>query len=508
MKKTHLALALATVITGTLILFSSCRKINEATELGADVIPAVDNINTFDTTITVEAYNDLFTLGGPVADSLKEDSTRSSYTDEQFLGQITSDPLFGKTDAQMFLELRPLTFPFAFLNKKDSIFLDSVVLILDYVETYGDSSVAQTIDVSEITSDFRVDTSYIIRKNTDITVGGLLGSKTIVPKNLDDSVQAFQDTTSNQLRIRLSDAFGNRLLNYDSILAGTANAYATDSTFKTKFKGFALRSLSGNAVMGFNLQGVNTKLAIYYQYYHGKGTSDLDTTVAYFKFKPAATYFNQGTASHNYVKRDYSGSALQTAQGGATPDQYVYLQNTPGSFATIKIPSLAGLSNRVVHRAELIAEEAYDVTDTLFPPPNFLYLDAYSPSISRFRNIPYDVTYDGTSGAYNLNSFGAAPVNADDGSGHIVKTWHFNISRYVQHIVNGTEPVYDLRLFAPFYAIDQYYVPAPGATPIQFPPIVYVNPRLVVGRVRLFGNTGTADSNPHKLRIRIVYSKI
>ena len=30
--------------------------------LGGDLIPAVDNINTFDTTLTVEAFNDLFHL--------------------------------------------------------------------------------------------------------------------------------------------------------------------------------------------------------------------------------------------------------------------------------------------------------------------------------------------------------------------------------------------------------------------------------------------------------------
>jgi hypothetical protein len=505
-KKRLLVLTLGSIILGTFILFSSCRKINEATDLGNDIVP--DGVNTFDTTLTVEAYNDLFTLGGPAADSLKEDSTNSSYTDEQFLGIINSDPLFGKTDAQMFFELRPLTFPFAFLNKKDSISLDSVVLVLDFVETYGDSTVSQTINVSEITSDFRADTSYLVRKNTDFTVGGLLGSTTVSPRSLDDSVKAYLDTTVNQLRIRLSDAFGNRLLSYDSISSGVNNAYSSDSAFKVKFKGFALRSVSGgNAVMGFNLQGANTKLAIYYKYLHGAGT-DLDTAVTYFNFKPRTTYFTLATASHNYVKRDYSGSDLENAQGGGSPDQYVYLQNTPGSFATIKIPGLAGLSNRVIHKAELIAEEAFHPTDTLFTPPTFLYLDAYSTSISRYRNIPYDIVYDGTSGAYNLNAFGIAPINALDASGKVIKTWHFNISRYVQHIVNGTEPPYDLRLFAPFYATDQYYAPTANATPLQFPPVVYVNPKLVVGRVRLSGNTGTTDSNPHKLRLRIVYSKI
>jgi len=498
----QLVLTLGSIITATLLLFSSCKKINEATELGGDLIPPVDNINTFDTVITVEAYNDLFTLGG--TDSLKEDSTRSHYSDEQFLGQINGDLLFGKTDAQMFFELKPTAYPFKFNNWPDSVTLDSVVLVLDYLETYGDSTASQTVTVSEITSDFRVDTAYLVRKNTDITVGGLLGSRTFLPKSLKDSVKAYQDTTINQLRIKLSDVFGNRLLKYDTIAANSP--YTSDSLFKTNFKGFALKSTSGssNAVMGFNLQGTNTKLAIYYKYkFGGRDT----IAVNYFSFKPSATYGLAGSASHNYVKRDYSGSLLSGVQGGTTPDGLVYIQNTPGSFARIKIPALAGLSNRIVHRAELIAEQFYDPSDTLFPPPAFLYLDALASSINKYQNIPYDVVYDGTNGSYNLNSFGVAPVNALDGSGRVVRTWHFNLTRYVQHVVNGTEPVHDLRLFAPLYTIDHYVAPVAGATPVVGP-TVFINPYLVKGRVQLAGNTGPLDPNLHKMRLRIVYSKI
>src|SRR5258705_850795 len=153
LKKSKRALT-GLIITATLIFFISCKKINEVTDLGGDLIPPVDNINTFDTTLTVEAYNDLFTLGGSVADTLKEDSIRSHYSNEQFLGLINADPLFGKTDAQMYFELKPAVFPHSFPNKPtlDSLFLDSVVLVLDYVETYGDSNAVQTVTVSEITS--------------------------------------------------------------------------------------------------------------------------------------------------------------------------------------------------------------------------------------------------------------------------------------------------------------------------------------------------------------------
>jgi hypothetical protein len=491
-KNSKLLLIFGIIITGAFFAFSSCKKINEATQLGGDLIPPVDNINTFDTIISVEAYNDLFTLGG--ADLLKEDSTRSHYSDEQFLGRIEGDPLFGKTEAEMYFELRPLSFPFAFKNKPslDSLKLDSVVLVLNYVETYGDSTVPQTVNVYEITNEFRADTSYLIRKNSDFTVAaGTLGSRTFTPSSLRDSVKAYLDTTVNQLRIKLDNNFGNRLLLYDT--TGANNAYGSDSLFKTKFKGFALKSVAGgNAIMGFNLQGAGTKLAVYYRYLHGQGT-DEDTTVQYFQFKPAGTY----------SKRDYSGSALLAAQGGTSPDPFVYIQNEPGSFAVIKTPGLRGLTNRVVHRAELIAEQVYDVTDTLFPVPQFLYLDAYDSVNVKYQNVPYDIVYNSTGGTFNLSSFGVSPINALDGSGKVVKTWHFNLTRYVQHVANNTEKVHDLRLFSPFYTIDEYMPPAIGAVPAAGP-IVYVNPIMAKGRVRLAGGTPGAQ----RMRLRIIYSKI
>jgi hypothetical protein len=350
----------------------------------------------------------------------------------------------------------------------------------------------------------RADTSFLIRKNSDITVGGALGSTTFIPHTLNDSVKAFQDTTKNQLRIKLDNSFGVRLLLYDTA-AGVNNAYSSDSAFKSKFKGFALKSTSGgNAIMGFNLQGVNTKLAIYYKYAHGKGLSDLDTTVSYFAFKPYTSYILAGSGSHNYIGRDYSGSQLQTAQGGTTPDPFVYIQNTPGSFATLKIPFLGNLNNRVVHRAELIVEEAYDPSDAIFTPPQYMYLDVFEPTLSKYMIMPYDLVFDGT-GSLNLGSFGVGPINALDGGGNLIKTWKFNLSRYVQHVVNNTDSVYNMRLFSPLFTVDQYR-PSISSTPTAQQ--VNINATYAKGRVRLVGNTGLLDPNPHRMRLRIVYSKL
>lgn len=495
MKNRNPALSFIAIVATVAIVFSACKKINESTELGGDLIPPVDNINTFDTSLTVQAFNDTF--------GLANDTVFLGKNQEFFLGKINSDPFFGKTDARMFLQLLPPFPKYYYANKPwpDSLRIDSVVLVLDYVETYGDTNTAQTVNVYELdqSNDFRSDSLYLIRKN-NFTYSTLLGSRTFFPSSLKDSVKAYKDTTVGQLRIRLNNSFGDRLLAYDSSATG---AYLNDSAFKSKFKGFALQSMtSGNAVMGFDLAGANTKLAIYYKYNKG-GPAILRDTVAYF-------VFNSNSAAANYIQRDYSGTPLLASinNSPATPDPFLYIQGNPGTFATLKIPALAGLSNRVVHRAELIVEQLYDVSDSTFRTPEFLYLDAADPTITasnyKFRTIPYDLTFSNTTGALNLGTFGVVPVRGIDAFGQPVQTWHFNISRYVQHVLTRTQSAYDLRLFAPFFITEQFGIP-PGADQTVG---VAVNQSVVKGRVRLVGNNGPLDTNPHRIRLRIVYSKL
>ena len=497
------ALTFGIVFTGVFHLVS-CKKINDATFLGNDLIPAVDNVTTFDTTVNVEAYNGLFTLGG--TDPLTEDSTLIGRGAEHFVGYIGNDPLFGKTKCSLYLELKPQIFPNTFDFKKiDSLkAFDSVVLILGYTRTFGDTNTAISLNVKEMsqTSDFRFDTNYLIRTNTftygqtlssnSISNGTAVVSAIILPSTLNDSVHAFKDSANiNQVRIRLLNSFGMRLLQFDSA------TYATDSAFRTHFKGFAIiPDQVGNAVIGVDLLSANTKLALYYHYKNGPVTDT--TVVTYFPFT--------GTCAHaNLVERDYAGTPLLASQGGTAPDNFVYLQNTPGSFATIKMPNLQLVSNRTVHRAELIMEQVYDPSsDNIFSVPDDLFLDAYDTVQKKYRTIPYDLSFD-ASGNLNKETFGMVGKKADDGSGNIVTVWKFNITRYVQNYLTRRDSLYNLRVFAPFQVDDLYRIASStGSTDIN--QVFNPNPLIVAGRVRLAG--GTPINNPHRMRLRIIYSKL
>lgn len=480
MKKYSKVLSLLTFLFFSLTVFNSCKKINESTELGGDLIPTVDNVTTFDTTLNVETYNELF--------SEVMDSARIRKTDEHFLGYISNDPLFGKTSASIFLELKPPSPRFSFGADKDSLYLDSVVLVLGYRGTYGDSAIPQKANVFQIdqNSNFKADSFYLLRSN-NFTYNNLLGSRTFTPQSLDDSISLFRERSKNQLRIRLNNSFGQALLRQD-----TTGAFASDSAFRAFFKGFAVipdQAFGGNAVMGFFLTDTNTKLAIYYK---SDKNGRRDTAVTTFKF-------TGNSASANLVKRDYAGSALQASLGGNNPDPLVFIQNTPGTYARIRIPGLANISNRIVHRAELIVEQVRHSSDDMFPPPFYLFLDAFDTAKKKFRTIPFDLVFDG-SGQLNSTSFGLDARRSSDPSGNSISVWRFNISRYIQRVLNKTEPVYELRLSSPFLLFDLYKTAAGNDVEQSFS----VNTSTTVGRVRVGG--GNHPLQP--MRLRIIYSKL
>ncbi len=490
MKRRSLVLSFAALITAIAFIFTACRKINEFTEVGGGLIPPIDNINTFDTSINVQVFNDTF---GILTDSLRMNSS-----DRHFLGLINNDPIFGRTNAEVYLELKPGSndffsngsYPFA---RKDSLYVDSIVLVLDYKERYGDSLTPQTINVYELNQAFKTDSSYLVRQQP-LGYGAQLnpGGQLIFPNLLDDSVKVFRDTTAGQLRLKLDTNFARRMMNYD-----TSNAYRSDSAFKTYFKGFAVRSVSsGNAILGLDLQGVNTKLAFYYRFPKTGGGGD-SATVTYF------TFFSQ-CKSANYVSRDYSGTPVAAAAGVTVQAPIAFVQSSPGTFVNIKIPDLPALSNRVVHRAELIVEQVYDPSDLMFPPPARLFLDAFDPTITgnnKYRTPPYSLDLSPNSG-FDLVGYGTAPQNASDPFGNPIKVWKFNLSRYIQHIVTGTQTSYDLRLYAPLsVALKTRSLGISGDFDVSG---VYVGSSIANGRVRL----GGGNHPTQRMRLRIVYSKL
>jgi len=475
------------------IIYSSCTKI-DTTDLGNELIPAVDNVTTFDTVLDV--ITDNFFLA---------DSTRITRSENHALGAITNDPVFGKTTASIYVNLRPQNFgkrPFS----DSTITLDSVVLSLAYKGTYGDTLGLRRFNIHEIDltekTRFRDSSNAFPISHPPLQTAGLLKvhDQDLTKLNDEYKIREGSDTAlvvKNQLRIRLNNSFGQRFINYD-----TTAAYQNDSIFKTKFLGLAIipdsNLASSNALSYFNLIDQTTKLTFYYKAKYGSKDSVMATS---FIFSNATNI--------NRITRNTSGTEYSTAIGNpSTSQDKLYIQSSPGSYASIRIPGLSTLSNRVVHRAELITESLASLGDDRFKAPPVLFLDAIDSAAKLTRTIQNDFVIN-QQGQYNFSSFGGF-VSRDG-------TYSFNISRYVQGIVSRKETSYTLRIYAPYETYSVYINPGiqnngtdlVAQKEFQMDPRVgilplRINPQIAAGRTVLAGGSHPTK----KMRLRIIYSRI
>jgi len=471
-------------VCGTLVLvFGQCTKIR-TTDIGSELIPTIDNVLTFDTTLAVVTNNYLF--GDSAVPIVSKDL--GGNTPEHLLGFISNDPQFGKTEASIFMELRPPFFKYFFENVKDSLFLDSVVLSVKWNSTWGDTVASQKINVYEMDDQMRGDSAY--NTNVNFRYSTLLGSKTFSPQILRDSLFLFRQSLNKQLRIRLSDAFGKTLLSLDS---AAGQPFSSDSAFRAFFNGFAIvpenPGVGGNALMSFTPSDTNTNLSLYYKYIkNGK----LDTTKRSFVFQNVIPGGNA-----NRIKREYTGSQLANHLiSKPTGDSIAYVQAAPGTYNIIRIPSFDGFKalkgNVLVHLAELrmiqIPGAANEFDNYLTAPP-VVYIDF----LDTITNTQYPFLTDAfSSGRFDPNSFGGVGRNVIGLNGQVVTGYNFFITRYVQNMVTRNSPNFPIYLYSP-------YTVTYTALRLGFG----VN-RLALGRVKLGGGIHSSQ----KMTLRIIYSKI
>lgn len=477
-------------------LGAGCTRIT-STELGGGLIPPIDGVLTKDTLLSV------------ITDTYEElDTVRIYKTDVHVVGAITNDPLFGRTSASMFFEMTPSFYPFSIPGNKDSVVIDSAVLILSYNGFYGDSTSPLRLTVSEIaqSTPLKRNRNYPVNfpAADPINIAGPLAAPVNVDiRRLGDSVKNRYENARNQIRIRLRNDVAQRFIKtYDS-----TNAYKSDSIFRTFFAGFALtadQSAPANALLRINLGDTNTKFALYYSS-SSTGATKRDTSVSYFNFN---TLVN-GEA--NFVTRNRTGSQVAnyiTTASNPRSDSMVYVQASPGTFVRVRIPGLASLSNRIIHRAELIAEQVPDdanllTIDQQMSPPRYLLLSVFKPATNAKYNIPNDYIF--SQEGPNIQDFGGFAFFKSTQGYNRVTSYNFNLSRYVQGIVSRGDTSHLLQISAPVNDSLFYSNPYPQVTA---PFLYYLNPSIgndpANGRVRLGGGTHSR----FRMRLRIVFSRI
>lgn len=503
MRKSVLPAAFVTLISAFIFCWG-CTKI-DSTTLGTDLIPVIDNIHTFRDTFTIETSQQVF-----------NDTSVVTISNAHVLGTINNDPLFGSTTANLFMQLKPVFFPYYFGAAKDTVKnytgvgLDSVVLCISYDGLWGDTNIVQQLQVFEINDQQFSDSS---NKPHNINYEPILGNAlsgivSIDPRTLNDKVKFNngKDSTSNEIRIKLSSAFATQLYNEDSAKMAVENAFYSDSVFRKVYHGFAIKSVSGNGIMYVNITDPKTRLDVYFRKFrNGK----YDTTYNSFPLQPSDGVFSDVSATANSVIRNRAGSPADNPDPGE-----LYLQGSPGTYVNLHFPgfhtdSLVNRANKIVNRAEIVIEQIPDnpFYDSIFSPP-VVYVDLIDTANTKWKPIYYDLNpsqfYDPDLGSTGLffptqldqNYFGGYSKSRINGMGQQARYYTINITRYMQNLITKNKRNYDMRLFAPFKLKYPQYTS-------QF--IEYANP-VAFGRIKIGG--GNHINPAYRMKLVMTWTKI
>lgn len=453
-----------------LLFLGSCKKINEATELGGKLVPAVDNVHTFEVSLNTATQNRLLS-----------DTDYVLYSDLVAVGDLF-DPEFGHTHANIDFNISPSTigtYPFV---KTDSLTIDSVVLSLSYIAAYGDTlnNGIQTVHVYEIEQHTGFNDSSLYRyidPATDFSTTGVeLGSGTYTIRSLEDTTMLTRGTdtsyVNNVVRIKLDNALGQRFAQYD-----TSNGYKSDSLFRSLFAGLSIKADPGsNSLTYFNLTNTtDTKLTVYFRY-------GLHDTLSF-------DYVHAANGQSNFVDRQPGGNYLSYLNNGA--GDLIYLQSAPGSYVAVTIPGLDTFSNKIIHRAEILAEKVPSISDDIFSAPVQMMLDRKNKlTPDTIFTLSNDLVTDIT-GNVGFPAFGGRLLSDN--------TVRFDISRYVQSIITQHAPNDTLRIYAPFRTT----VFSPGLNSLIS---IKALSAVAQGRIVLAG--GNYADPTKRLRLRIIYSNL
>ncbi|MBL7767082.1 MAG: DUF4270 family protein [Chitinophagaceae bacterium] len=412
----------------SIVFYSSCK---ENTILPPDLVPPIDNINTFGDTIEVISNNFLqdSLLTGGIRNGVRVSNSPSFF---HALGTIANDQYMGRTWASIHVEVLPPTPGYTFKSGTNRV-IDSIVLSIPYKNAYGDTvsvSSTQNFKLYRSLKAFSRDSSQYDFTTDVPDYGNLLAQKSVNFSTMKyDSVLIGGKKQEPQLRFQLASWFKDSL--EAQVALGSSGSLADYTKFLAWWNGFYIEgdTLNGNALGYFDTY--RTRMSIYYRYDNTSGQPD--TTVDVFSFDP--TNCNR----FNHITRNYTGKPAaayinSTAVGG---DSILFLQNEPGLSGFIRLPGLHNRENVIVNKAEL-SFVAVSWTDTL--------LAGLIPRLQMFKSD----TAGNDSVLEDYNVFGTGIVDgrryALTVGGVTYTQYKFIITHSVQKIISQKDSTFRLKV--------------------------------------------------------------
>lgn len=367
--------------------------------------------NPSDIGLNLQNENEI--IGGEKIDTVsvkaytrREDSLSCDERTYALLGSYL-DPVFGYSEASFVTQMRLAASNVSFGTNPVA---DSIIMCLDYRSYYGDTTVAQTIEIYEMEKSIYLDSTYYSNFNISAYTPSqkIIGTKTYSPRPNDSC-----------LVIKLNDAFAQQ------IISATSEQLQNNDNFLQFFRGFYLKAqpnMNQAAIMYYNLLSTQSKVILYY--HNSDGSQKYDFV------------FNSSCARINLFNHNYGLSSISSTINDTTgSDSLLFLQAMSGLNAKITFPYISNFANLPLLafvRAELIIPvKTDDATASLYKAPSKLLLVAYN-SDGEYEFLPdYTVSTDYFGGSANSE----------------YTEYRFNISRYIQQLAYKQRSDFGIALF-------------------------------------------------------------
>lgn len=396
----------------SLAILSGCRKPDE--DLGLELLPG-DPLGVTGEEAAIHAY------------TFQDSAIRTSGLTRNLLGAYV-DPEFGLVKAGLVAQLRLSSSNVGQGQNNDGLVADSLVLslIYDATATHYGALGAQRFEVYEVSEDLSVDTVYQSNDIPEILTESLVegGSALIVPDPI-GTVVVGGDTVSPQLRIRLTSTLAERFLD----AFGTADL-ADNNAFLQFFKGLYVKVENGpqsplaEGVLYFDLLNAGSKVTLHYH------DTDLEPKSYEFPITENSVRYTVSEFDRSQATDPGLQAALADTVAAATK---VYLQALSGPRVAVRMPGILdyAVQGRALAKAELIVPIHGEVNE-LLPPPALVFLfrrdetgaDAFLPD--------------------QLGGVGTIDGNYRPDE----KEFRFNVTRYVQGVLNGDIPANGFEMVA------------------------------------------------------------
>lgn len=348
--------------------------------------------------------------------TVKEDSISTGQSSLSLFG-LYNDSIFGRSKASFYTQIR---LPFNAVNvaTPGNFTVDSVVLSLVYAGKFGEEAI-HNLSVYELTEGLESSENYY--SNDSIAHDAVSLAQVQFTSNTENDIKiAVPDQNGDidtievlpQLRVKLDAALGTRILNQSP-----SGALANNDAFIEFFKGIyveptgpAPQNFNENNILYFALTHSQSKLSIFFTETSSQTKKLLDLPIT-----------NDAIRFNRYSHK-YAGSSVEKALTDANDSLTTYVQSMGGVRPVLTFPELTKTfpqdEHYVINKAELILPVFFgDYFDNGIPEQ---LLALTSDSSGRLIFTEDLTTWSRTDGYYSAKD----------------TSYHFNVTRYIDGIVN------------------------------------------------------------------------